>query len=231
MMLTSEVSLAKNYDIQYVDKGVISVDGDINLSEWEKTSTIDKHFHYPWRDENAPNTIFRAAWNAEGFYFSFNVVDENIILAKTNEGEKAVDDSDRVEIFLAPRKPNAVLPSLEKYYGLEIAPNGIAHEYSAEYYRKFDSEWTLGNAIYKTTVSNSGYQVEGFIPLQDLTALNINIDNNSEIFMGVFRAEFGIEDNKLQSKWISWITPKSKTPDFHIPSAFGLMRFVSKDQQ
>ena len=231
MTLTGELSFANNYDVQYVDKGAITIDGVINLSEWGKTNTIDKHFHYPWRDENAPNTVFRAAWNEEGLYFSFDVDDENIVLAKTNEGEKAVDDSDRVEIFLAPREPNATFPSLEKYYGLEIAPNEIVHEYSAEYYRKFDSEWAFDNATYKSTINNSGYQVEGFIPMQNLAALNINIDNDSEVFMGVFRAEFRIKDNKLQSKWISWIAPKSKIPDFHIPSAFGLMKFVNKDQQ
>ncbi len=231
MTLTSEGSLASEYAVYYVKKGDITVNGDINLIEWEKTNTIHRSFHYPWRNEKAPHTIFRAAWNEEGLYFSFDVDDDNIVLASTNEGEKAVDNSDRVEIFLAPNEPKEALPNLKKYYGLEIAPNEIVHEYSAEYYRKFDSTWALDKATYKTTIHNSGYQVEGFISTQSLAAININIDDDSGVFMGVFRAEFEIKDKKLQSKWISWITPKSKTPDFHIPSAFGLMKFVNKGRK
>ena len=32
------------------------------------------------------------------------------------------------------------------------------------------------------------------------------------------------EDGQVEEHWISWVDPKVPTPDFHTPSAFGLMK-------
>ena len=69
----------------------------------------------------------------------------------------------------------------------------------------------------------NGYLVEGSIPLKTLGSLNlIQPGEDKRILTGLFRGEFshGAGDT-IEQRWISWVTPKSEKPDFHIPSAFG----------
>ena len=46
----------------------------------------------------------------------------------------------------------------------------------------------------------------------------------NKIQAGLYRGEcIELKDGKAEFKWISWVKPDSKTPDFHIPSSFGLL--------
>jgi hypothetical protein len=47
------------------------------------------------------------------------------------------------------------------------------------------------------------------------------------LFTGVFRADY-YKHSSSAVRWLSWIVPQSKEPDFHIPSAFGVFVFDTK---
>jgi hypothetical protein len=47
------------------------------------------------------------------------------------------------------------------------------------------------------------------------------------LFTGVFRADY-YKHISSAVRWLSWIVPQSKEPDFHIPSAFGVFVFDTK---
>ena len=44
---------------------------------------------------------------------------------------------------------------------------------------------------------------------------------------GLFRAEFshGDGNSPVIEDWIAWVDPGGETPDFHVPSAFGVLEF------
>jgi len=43
----------------------------------------------------------------------------------------------------------------------------------------------------------------------------------------LFRAEFshGKQGKEVRQDWISWCDPGGEVPDFHVPSAFGILEF------
>ncbi|MBT5185547.1 MAG: carbohydrate-binding family 9-like protein [Kordiimonadaceae bacterium] len=212
-----------SYLVKYVDKGVIKIDGTISTDEWQDFTSIQKEFSIQSSTEKTPYTHFKAAWNEDGLYFAFDIKDQHIVLADTKSGERAVDDSDRAEIFLSPLTDG---PTLEQYYCLEMAPNNIVHEFSAQTYRQMDTSWALKGSVYETVISDTGYTVEGFLPTETLTEMDIHIKDGGSFYAGVFRAEFTQTEDELVMQWISWINAKLSKPDFHGPTSFGLFNLV-----
>ncbi len=220
-----------NYDVLYrQDK--LELDGNLDDSVWQTVGDISGSFHYPWEEIEAPFTSFKAFHDKENLYFSFEVIDKDVVkIEEWNEDESTVDNEDRVELFFASTsvdKPdNYKLPI---YYATEVDPLGRAHDYSVEYYRKFDSKFNFENAKYAAVVNDSGYTVEGMIPIKTFKELKlINPDNTMRA--GVFRAEFSkkSDSDDLIMQWISWVNPKTIVPDFHVDSAFGEFRFIDMD--
>ena len=59
----------------------------------------------------------------------------------------------------------------------------------------------------------------------------LNLLNNNELQAGLFRGEcLKIRDPESSFSWISWIKPESVRPDFHIPSSFGVIKLVTRDE-
>jgi hypothetical protein len=89
----------------------------------------------------------------------------------------------------------------------------------------FDDTWTWpsGHLIIKANRFEKGYSVEVAISKESLKQLGLLKGNKLEA--GLFRGECTelIDGSESKIKWISWVKPDSKTPDFHIPSAFGVL--------
>src|SRR5690606_25365312 len=126
-----------------------------------------------------------------------------------------VAKGDRVEIFFSTDL------DLESYYCLEIRPDGKVLDYKASYYRNFDETWDFEGLQVGTKINDSGYTVEGRIPLSTLRDLGMVVEEQF-FYLGLFRAEFSSSGSGApEEKWISWMTPESAEADFHIPTAFG----------
>lgn len=220
---------AAHYDV-VKRSDAAKVDGVLDESVWENVPELSGSFNFPWDTKEAPLTVFKAYHDDDTFYFSFEVTDGDVLVEEEwKDDESTVDDEDRVEMFFAQGavdKPGA--NGMELYYGVEIDPDGRVHDYSIEYYRDFDGTWDLDGLESAGKTTDTGYIVEGSVPLQTLKDLNLLKDNNT-MRAGVFRAEFSTpekEGGDTVMEWISWVDPKTENPDFHVDAAFGEFYFL-----
>ena len=172
----------------------------------------------PWSNDHA-QTEFKAFYTDEYFVFRFNVVDSAIV--DIGDTEESVAAGDRVELFFS-RSPALAEP----YYCIEISPRGRVLDYEAVYYRKFSNAYTLNGLQVSSKQTLSGYEVEGKIALSFFKQL-MNTDNmkGTKVYVGAFRAEMSYDRLPDNFVWYTWINPKSTSPDFHIPSSFGIFQF------
>jgi hypothetical protein len=176
-------------------------------------------FSFPWADEPAPRTVFRAHTDGGLLHFAFDADDADVIVSEDWGGESTVDGEDRVEIFFAKD------PGLADYWCIEIDPLGRVHDYHARHYRVFDGEWDCPGLKTEGNITPAGYAVRGSIPLATLSELTGRpIGRGSELRVGLFRAEFRGEGpaacGEADDNWISWVRPAVEKPDFHVPDAF-----------
>lgn len=152
-------------------------------------------------------------WNEAGLWFAFAAEDTTIVAAPPAADEHAVDVQDRVEIFLWP-------PNSQRYFCLEIAPDGAVHDYAARIYRRFDDSWTPVGARFAARRTEDGYAVEGFIPVAALRAMGVRSwESGTQLYVGLYRADFrpeALED----PTWLTWVEPNLPKPDFHVRATF-----------
>jgi Carbohydrate family 9 binding domain-like len=209
---------SKTYTVKKLSGEKIVVTGKGESPSWKNAIEL-ADFIYPWENETAPRTSFKALHNSDWLYLFYQAKDENVqVLVKSNEKLEVIY-SDRVEIFL--RRDSMMTP----YYGLELDANGRIYDYEATLPRKFNDSWSwpAGQLIVKTNRTNDGYSVEVAIGKESLKQLGLIKGNKLEA--GLFRGECIelIDGSESKIKWISWVRPASPTPDFHIPSAFGIL--------
>lgn len=222
---SSAASASKSYEVREVADPNLTLDGTLSEPAWD-TAGIETGFSFPWQDRPAPGTEFRAFRSDGSFYFAFRVEDEDIVL-DAGEGEETVAAGDRVEIFVASDD------ALKDYFCIEIDPRGRVLDYRASFYREFDFDWAFPELRVAATVFEGGYVVEGELPLTALASYGLPSLLEDPVGFGIFRAEFShqtLPDGGIdpaaepKREWISWVTPSSDEPDFHIPSAFGRLR-------
>ena len=198
----------------------IRLDGNGTDSLWGSATRLDS-FTFPWQDRPVPKTYFYALYNQYHFYFKFEVEDTDIVLDENGIQNLAVIGSDRVELFFAAND------SLKPYYQLEMDPRTWVFSAKSYLYREVDDSWKWEGLETYASISDKGYILEGQIPMDSFSMLDLWQDTEkSRLLCGAFRAEFEHgEGNEIIHNWISWIHPDSPSPDFHIPSAFGILVF------
>jgi alpha-galactosidase len=124
-------------------------------------------------------------------------------------------DRDVAEVFLQPD------PSRPRYYReIEVAPNGmwIDLDIFPEGLRDLKSGMTRSVWLDR---ENRTWTAEIAIPIKALTA---NFDPTAEWRVNFFRVE-GPHEPRFYSAWRATNTPQ---PNFHVPEAFGRLRFESR---
>jgi hypothetical protein len=209
----------QNYKVRYFRKNDFRIDGNVNEKSWQRCKVI-QNLVAPWDPLAAGTAQFRAGYDENFFYFSFEVKD-SIGLYLEEKGEEAVAKGDRVEIFFSPDT------AMSNYYCLEIAPNSNLLDYQASYHRRFNSTWNIEGAQIVGKPNANGYTVEGKIPvgfLKTLKGINGSLKGTT-LHAGVFRARKKSAGDSDAFIWYSWINPQVASPDFHIPSALGRFEF------
>ena len=208
----------KQYQVKNLGDKSITLSGKGDDAQWNGAIELDD-FIYPWETVKPLPTSFRAMHNKDWLYCLYRVTDKNINVFVKDNTKREVLPSDRVEIFL--RRDAQMRP----YYGLEIDPHGRVYDYEAFLRQSENGEWHWpeGELLIKSSIHKDGYVVEFAISKKSLTGLGLIKD--SKIEAGLFRGDCvnlngGV---KADIKWISWVKPDSPTPNFHIPSAFGLL--------
>ncbi|MEX1238177.1 MAG: carbohydrate-binding family 9-like protein [Cyclobacteriaceae bacterium] len=206
----------KNYSVRKIN-GDLKLSGKGSDALWKKAGVLSD-FRYPWESELPPPTKFKALHNDAWLYCLFEVHDDNVHIFRDKNDKSEVAASSRSEIFF--RIDNKLTP----YYCMEIDPSGRVMDYRATHYRQFDLGWSwpAGHLIVKTERRQDGYTVELAISMASLRQLGVLKGKTLEA--GLFRGDcFPKENGGADFKWISWVKPDSKTPDFHIPSSFGVL--------
>jgi len=221
LFMTAAVLLHPNENdkIYYVKKiqNELLITGKGDNPHWKQSNELSA-FVYPWEKEKAPFTSFKALHSKGWLYCVYTVTDENVITYVEKKDKTDVLNSDRVEIFF--KQEDNTSP----YYGLEIDPLGRVYDYQAEFTKKFNAAWSwpADQLIVKTSPTNNGYIVE--IAISKSSLITLGLLRGNILHAGLYRAEcVKLVGNMATMKWISWIKPNSPTPDFHIPSSFGVL--------
>jgi len=230
----------QTYQVRRVPPGRIELDGRAAESAWAQAAA-ERHFVFPWKQALAPATEFRALWDDAHFYFTFRVQDADIFVLDRFRDEQDAVFEDRVEIYLCRDE------RMEGYFCFEVDSRGRAFDYRTQFYRQFDSTWDLPGLETKASPLPDGYEVEGRIPLRSFVALGFPaVRPGVRIRCGLYRAEFShdrsgrpitpreslhnlgrqIEGPPPIEEWMSWVDPKTKEPDFHVPASLGWLEFV-----
>lgn len=215
--LTHNKEGLKTYSVKKITADINTTGkGDDPL--WNNAAVLSD-FDYPWEKEKPQPTAFRALHNDEWLYCLFQVTDADVNLRQVTDDKREVAASSRAEIFFK------IDDQLNPYYCLEIDPLGRVLDYRATYHRKFDIGWTwpAEHLIVKTEKRKDGYSIELAIRKEYLEELRLL--KNKTLQAGLYRADCSVQaQGDADFKWISWVKPHSKTPDFHIPSSFGILR-------
>jgi len=211
----------KVYPVARVPEHATVLKGAWDEAGWAQAVPL-VDFRFPWTAGACPATEFRAVCDGRRLCFGFSVADDDVVLVDDFRTKEDVTREDRVEVFFA------CDGELGRYFGLEIDPLGRTLDYEAAYYRQFNRSWTCPALEVVATPTAAGYTVKAAVPLAVLAELGLGrLDSPEGIRAGVFRAEFRrgpcgetIED------WISWVDPRTETPDFHVPTAFGRLRLA-----
>jgi hypothetical protein len=136
---------------------------------------------------------------------------------------------------------------MRDYFCLEVDSKGRVFDYRGSYYRQLDPNWKCEGLETKATALPHGYEVEGRIPVRTFVALGFPaLRPGVKICCGLYRAEFShdrsgrpveqrasvhnmglrVEGPPPIEEWLSWVDPKTKEPDFHVPSSMGWMEIV-----
>jgi len=211
-------STTKTYIVKKAKKP-IQITGMGTDKQWKKAKKLCD-FPYPWRTEKAPATIFKALYNQTHFYFLYRATDPEIIQKSKGMREKKVVHSDRVELFFKGARDEA------PYYSLELDALGRILDTEGTFYKKVNVDWTwpMDGLEVRARVDETGYWVEGSISFASLRALGLYKDDGI-LRTGLYRATYVTQaDGKIRPQWMSWIHPDSETPNFHIPSSFGVLK-------
>jgi len=191
-----------------------------NDKAWSNSNLLTD-FVSPWDSKSPNNTEFRSLWDENNLYFLFKVYDENIHINQEDNGIESIGSSDRVELFFRTDE------SMSPYYCLEIDPVSRIMDFKAYPNRDFDFDWKWpSNEIaIKSLIKNDYFIVEGMISLSSIRKLKLVKDNIIET--GIFRAKYNKCKNGIYiPTWVTWVNPKSETPNFHIASSFGSLLLV-----
>ena len=116
-------------------------------------------------------------------------------------------------------------PHLERYYSIEIDPLGRVLDYAGRFYRRFDDAWDTPGLETAGRQRPDGYYVEARITPAALESMGLEPTDPGGILAGVYRGEFSTREGRAPNEsWISWVRPRVKEPDFHVPSSFGCLR-------
>ncbi|MDR1956732.1 MAG: hypothetical protein LBQ30_07755 [Treponema sp.] len=220
---------AETYDVVNREEAVFILDGVVDERVWDTVPPIG-NFILPWEEEAAPATVFRAYHDADNFYFSFVLEDEDIVSAEEVGDEEEIASLDSVQLlFAAHQIDRPVEGELPPYYSVSIDALGHVRDYSVVYYlRDQDNDWGFTDQQVAGRIFDGRYSVEGVIPLESFREVGIlNEDNETLLLAGIFRAEWSTDAE--EPRWISWIdnlASVSETPDIHLAASFGRFRLI-----
>ena len=194
----------------------VSLDARHPLAEWRAADCIS--FVADWQGKNPDperQTEVRLLYTLKTLYLRFECRYRELTVfedADANGRRDQLWDRDVAEVFLQPD------PSRPRYYlEFEVSPNGawVDLDISPEGLRNLESGMTRSVWLDR---EHHTWSAELAIPMRALTA---HFDPAAEWRVNFFRVE-GPREPRFYSAWRATNTP---APNFHVPEAFGKLRF------
>jgi len=197
-------------------KQPIALDAAHPASDWQRATPIS--FCRDWQGQNPDpgrETKVRVLWSPDTLYLRFECRYRELHVfhdASPNGRRDQLWDRDVAETFLQPD------PSRERYYKeFEVSPNGYWIDLDISPGPLADLRSGLTRSVVLDEV-NKIWAAELAIPMKALTN---EFDAKAVWRVNFFRVE-GKEEPRHYYAWRATHTPQ---PNFHVPSAFGRLRF------
>jgi alpha-galactosidase len=195
----------------------ITLDAARPAKEWESASPVT--FKSDWQGKNPDagrETRVRVLWSEKTLYLRFECrYRELFVFADSGPAGRRdhLWERDVAEAFLQPD------PSRERYYReFEVSPNGMWIDLDIFPGGLSDLKSGMQRSVFLDEKSHA-WNAELAIPIEALTE---GFDPKA-----VWRVNFyRVEGTKEPRTYLAWQPTATPQPNFHVPSAFGRMRFV-----
>ncbi len=195
----------------------ISLNAGHPAAEWQRAQPVA--FCSDWQGKNPDEqreTVVRVLWSATTLYLRFECRYRELFVFEDSDSNGRRDhlwDRDVAEAFLQPD------PSHEhNYREFEVSPNGMWIDLDIFPGGLADLKSGLRRSVFHDEKAHR-WAAELSIPIQALTA---NFDAKSVWRANFYRVE-GKQEPRTYMAWRATGTPK---PNFHVPAAFGKLRFA-----
>lgn len=196
----------------------ILLDAAHPAAEWHSATPIA--FSSDWQGKSPDperETEVRVLWSPKTLYLRFQCKYRNLHVFTDSDPNGRRDhlwDRDVAEAFLQPD------PSREHYYReFEVSPNGMWIDLDVFPGGISDLKSGLEHSIILNQKAKT-WAAELAIPMKSLTA---NFEPSA-----VWRANFyRVEGPNEPRAYLAWQPTKTPKPNFHVPSAFGSLRFAA----
>ena len=185
--------------------------------DWERSGAIS--YCADWQGKNPSperTTTVRALWSAEMLYLRFECRYQVLTVFSDSDpnGRRAhLWDRDVAEAFLQPD------PSRERFYKeIEVSPNGMWIDLDIGTGELLDLQSGLRRSVVIDEKARL-WAAELAIPMKALTA---SFDPKADWRVNFFRVEGAAEPRYYSA----WQPTHTEQPNFHVPQAFGRMRFA-----
>lgn len=216
---TSKFSIESRYL-----KSDFAPDGDLSKPAWKSARWA--LFDHDWAGKHRyrqSETRVATRWTPEQIYIAYKCRYSSLNIYKDADPTKdkwGLWERDVVEAFLNPDPPR-----VKHYYEFEVSPNNLWIDLKIDLDRKpfNDASWNSGYT-HATRVGKSVWTCEMKIPVASMTPRGYAIRPGVEWRGNFFRmdGQGGLSPRRLLS-WSPTLTP---TMNFHVPTRFGLIRFV-----
>lgn len=187
-------------------------------SEWQSATPVA--FCQDWQGKNpAPDreTRVRVLWSSETLFLRFECRYRDLHMFQDSDPDGRRDqlwDRDVAEAFL---QPDPSRPT--EYKEFEVSPNGLWIDLDISPGQKPDLKSGMQRSVVLDEKAHT-WTAELAIPMKALTA---HFDPSA-----IWRVNFFRVEGKGEPRgYYAWQPTRTPQPNFHVPSAFGQMRFVS----
>jgi len=200
----------------YIDHE-LRLDAATFAEEWRNASPVN--FSSDWQGKNGDptrETEVRALWSLPYLYLRFECHYRELFVFEDSDANGRRDhlwDRDVAEAFLQPD------PSRANFYReFEVSPNGMWIDLDIFPGGRADLKSGLQRSIHVNEKSRT-WTAELAIPMKSLIA---NFDPSA-----IWRVNFYRVEGKSEPRaYLAWQPTKTAQPNFHVPSAFGKLRFA-----
>ncbi|HUQ91513.1 MAG TPA: carbohydrate-binding family 9-like protein [Bryobacteraceae bacterium] len=207
----------------------IRIDGKLDEAAWRQAPAVgDFHFNW-WKDGAKEQTAAKLLWDDQNLYVGFYCHDKNIS-ADVLERHGPVSRDDSAELFVS---PNAA--KLRNYYGFEINVIGTMLNFLRADWYKGPFNWEPEGVQLRT--SFHGLKGKQEAPDDDhwILELAIPFKNFEKDAPHVpprdgdtWRLNLNRAGGKTNAQYSTWSPVSTDRPNFHVPEAFGWVRFVNR---